>query len=154
MRAGFPKSLLLVALIGCLGVLAGCATAEVKSASAAVDAARAAGKDKQCPNEFNAAAQLVEQARALCNQCKPNEANALANDAMAKVNALCPAKPTPPPAPQPVRTPVPAPVAAPPTAAAPTVSISATPGSVEQGACTTLNWTATNTSSVMIDQAG
>jgi outer membrane protein OmpA-like peptidoglycan-associated protein len=146
MRAPVLKSLLLVVLIVCLGVLAGCATAEVKSASAAVEAARAAGKDKQCPSEFQAAEQLVARAQALCNQCKPNEANALANEAMAKVNALCPAKPTPPPAPEPVRTPVP------PSVPAPSISISASPSSIDTGACTTLNWSATNTSSVAIDQ--
>lgn len=141
MRTRALKSLLLVGLIGCLGVLSGCITAEVKAAGKAVDAARMAGKDKQCPAEFQAAEQMAAQARALCNMCKAQEANAMANEAMTKVNALCPAKPTP--APEPVRTP--------PPAAAPTASLSAAPASVEQGGCANLNWSTTNASTVAID---
>ena len=134
-------------LLACvLGILVGCATAEVKSASAALEAARKAGKEQQCPSEFHAVEEMVRQAEALCQVCKTQEANALANDALAKANALCPAKPTPPPAPEPVRTPPP------PAAAVPTVSLSASPSSVEAGGCANLNWSTTNALSTSIDQ--
>ena len=142
MRVRLFRSLMHVGLVGLLAVLVGCATAEVKSARQSLETARSAGKDKECPNDFAAAEQLVNQAEALCQQCKTQEANALANQATAKVNALCPAKPTPPPPP-------PAP---PSPAAAPTVSLSAASTSIEQGACTTLNWTTTNARSTSIDQ--
>ncbi len=144
MHARRFKALMQVGLLGVLSVLVGCVTAEVKSAQQAVEAARAAGKDKQCPNDFAAAQQQVQQAASLCQQCKTQEANALAAEAMAKLNALCPAKPTPPPAPAP--TPAP-----PPSAPAPTVSLSAASTSIEQGACTNLTWSTTNASSVTIE---
>jgi OmpA-OmpF porin, OOP family len=87
---------------------------------------------------------MVKQAEALCQQCKTQEANALANQAKAKADALCPAKPTPPPAPAPAPTP--------PPPAAPSVSLSAASTSIDAGACTTLNWTTTNALSTSIDQ--
>ncbi len=142
MRARQLKTLLGVGLLGVFAALIGCVTAEVKSAQQAVEAARAAGKDKQCPNDFAAAQQQVDQAASLCQQCKTQEANALAAQAMAKLNALCPAKPTPPPAPAPAPTP-----SAPP----PTVSLSAASTSIDQGACTNLTWSTTNASSVTIE---
>ena len=125
-----------------LVVLAGCTTAEVRSASAAVEAARAAGKDKECPPEFAAAEDLVKRAEALCNSCQTKEANALAAEAEAKAKALCPAKPAP------------APVAAPepPRAPSPTASLSAAMSSVEAGACTNLTWSTSNATSASIDQ--
>lgn len=152
MRARLIRSSALAALVCALVVLTGCLTAEVKSADAALESARAAGKDKQCPNEFAAAEDLVHRAKLLCNQCNPGQANAVAADAMAKINALCPAKPTPPPAPAPVAVPPPAaPTPPPPSAPAPTASLNANPGNVDAGACSELTWSATNSSSVMID---
>ena len=120
-------------------VLVGCMTAEVKNASAAVEAARQAGKDKECPPEFEAAEALVRRAKELCNSCQIQEANALAAQALAAANALCPAK---------------APVAAPepPRAPSPTASLSAAMSSVEAGACTNLNWSTSNATNVSIDQ--
>jgi outer membrane protein OmpA-like peptidoglycan-associated protein len=141
MRVRLFRSLTQLGLVGLLAVLVGCATAEVKSARQSLETARSAGKAKECPSDFAAAEQLVNQAESLCQQCKTQEANALANQAAAKVNALCPAKPTPPPPPPP-----------PPAAAAPTVSISAASTSIEQGACTNLSWTTTNAKSTSIDQ--
>ena len=125
-----------------LVVLVGCTTAEVRSASAAVEAARAAGKDKECPADFEAAEALVKRAEALCNSCQTKEANALAAEAEAKAKALCPSKPAP------------APVAAPepPRAPSPTASLSAAMSSVEAGACTNLNWSTTNANNISIDQ--
>ena len=144
MRARPWRSALLLGLVVSLGVLVGCMTREVKSASEALEQARAAGKDKECPPEFQEAEGLVKQAEQLCQSCKRDEANALANQAMGKISALCPAKPAPAPAPQPVRTP--------PPSAAPSISLSAVPPSVTAGACTSLNWTAANATSVTIDQ--
>src|ERR1700752_866344 len=149
MRAPVRRLWVLAGLVCLVAVLSGCLTAEVKSASAALDAARAAGKDRECPTEFAAAEDLVRRAELLCNQCKPSEANALAAEAMGKINALCPAKvvaaPPPAPAPQPVTTPPP------PSAAPPTASLTANPGTVDAGGCSELTWSATNSSSVMID---
>jgi outer membrane protein OmpA-like peptidoglycan-associated protein len=127
-----------------LAVLVGCVTAEVKSARSALEAARAAGKDKECPAQFQAAEDLVRRAELLCNQCKPGEANALAADASGKINALCPAKPAPPPPPAPAAPP-------PPSEPAPTVSLTASLSSLDAGACTNLNWSTSNATSVSID---
>jgi len=136
------RTLLRLGVASLLVGLVGCTTAEVRSASAAVEAARAAGKDKECPPEFQAAEALVKRAEELCNSCRTQEANALAAEAQAKASALCPAKPKP------------APVAAPepPRAASPTASLSAAMSSVEAGGCTNLTWSTTNASNVSIDQ--
>jgi len=142
MRARPWRTALFLVLVGALGVLAGCMTREVKTASEALEQARAAGKDKECPADFQEAEALVRRAEELCQACKRDEANGLAAQAMAKIAGLCPAKPAP--APQPVRTP--------PPAAAPSISLSAVPPSVTAGGCTSLNWTAANATSVTIDQ--
>ena len=89
MRARPLRFLALGALVCVLAVLVACVTAEVKSARAALEAARAAGKANQCPTEFAAAEDLVRRAELLCNQCKPGEANALAADAMSNLAILC-----------------------------------------------------------------
>jgi outer membrane protein OmpA-like peptidoglycan-associated protein len=142
MRARPWRSAFLLGIICVLGVLTGCITAEVKSASGALEQARAAGKDKECPDEFQEAEALVRRAEELCQSCKREEANGLANQAMAKISGLCPAKPAPAPAPKP---------APPPAAAAPSISLSAVPPSVTEGGCASLNWTAANATSVTIE---
>ena len=144
MRARSLRFLALAGLVCVLAVLVACVTAEVKSARAALEAARSAGKDKECPAQFQAAEDLVRRAELLCNQCKPGEANALAADAQSKISALCPAKPAPPPPPAPAAPP-------PPSEPAPTVSLTASLSSLDAGACTNLNWTTTNATSVSID---
>src|SRR4029450_10652918 len=138
-----PRFLALAGLVCVLAVLVGCVTAEVKSARSALEAARAAGKEKEGPAQSQAAEDLVRRAELLCNQCKPGEANALAADAMGKINALCPAKPAPPPPP--------APAAPPPSEPAPPLSLPASLPSLDAGACTNLNWSPTNATSVSID---
>ncbi len=138
------RFLALAGLVCVLAVLVGCVTAEVKSARSALEAARAAGKDKECPAQFQAAEDLVRRAELLCNQCKPGEANALAADAMGKINALCPAKPAPPPPPAPAAPP-------PPAEPAPTVSLTASLSALDAGACTNLNWSTSNATNVSID---
>ena len=151
---------LLVACLGCsLGLLSGCADMEyvpngqyffyhkeLPAAERAVEAARRAGKDKDCPADFQAAEKLKKDAYALYYACHTQEAIAKANDAIAAANALCPKIPeTPKPAPAPSPAPAPAP-------AAPTISLSAESASVDQGSCTNLIWSTSNASSASIDQ--
>ena len=88
---------------------------ELPEADRAVEAARQAGKDRQCPDEFNAAWDLKEKAYATYAACRTEEAIAMAREATAKANALCPArpraemKPEPKPEPKPVPRPEPKP---------------------------------------------
>lgn len=107
---------------------------ELPAADRAVEAARAAGKAQQCPDAFAAVEKLKDEAWATFWACRTQEAIVMANDAAARAAALCP------------------PTAAPPRATPPTVSIAASPASIEQGKCTTLRWTSTNASSATIDQ--
>ncbi len=105
---------------------------ELPAAERAVEAARKAGKDKECPDEFKAVEKMKDAAYETYWACRTNEAIAMANEATARANALCPRK-----------------VALPP---APTVSLSASPASIQQGECTTLTWSSANASSASIDQ--
>src|SRR5262249_5861644 len=124
---GLTRSLLRLGALGLLFVFTGCYTAQVRSAANALDAAQKAGKDRECPSDYSAAADMVHRAEALCQTCQTKEANALAADAMAKINGLCPAKVVAaPPAPPP-----------PPAAPSPTASLSASPSSVAAGGCST-----------------
>jgi OOP family OmpA-OmpF porin len=140
-----------------LGVLAGCAGLEyapkrsimyyhqeLPAAERAVEAARAAGKDKECPAEFQAAGKGKNEAYEIYWSCRTKEGIAKANEASAMAKALCPPKPVPvvvaPPPPPPA------------PAAAPTVSLSANPPAVDAGKCTTLFWSSENASGASIDQ--
>jgi outer membrane protein OmpA-like peptidoglycan-associated protein len=118
---------------------------ELPAADRAVEDARKAGKAAQCPAEFQEAAALRDQAYIVYWSCRTNEAIALANQAIAKANALCPVKAMPAPPPPP---PAPAPPPPPPS---PTVNLSADPSSIQRGACSTLTWSSTNASSASID---
>lgn len=144
----------MAALILVGGFLVGCAETpkELTVADQAIQSARQAGKDKQCPPEFNAAEKLKNDAFAICSWCHREEAIALANAATQKAAALCPAVPQakvePPPAPKPAPAPPPPPAPAP----ASTVTLSANPASVQKGQCATLNWTSSNSTNVSIDQ--
>jgi outer membrane protein OmpA-like peptidoglycan-associated protein len=119
---------------------------ELVNANSALEAARAAGKDKECPNEFMAAEALKNEAYAVCTPCDTAKAIALANEAALKISALCPAVAVTAPAP------APAPVAPKPVTPAPSISLSANPSSVSAGQCSTLTWYSSNASSVSIDQ--
>ena len=66
---------------------------ELQEADRAVEAARAAGKDRQCPVEFNEAEALKEKAYSVYAACHTKEGIDLANQAISKANALCPATP-------------------------------------------------------------
>lgn len=73
---------------------------ELPAAERAVDAARQAGKDKECPDEFKAVEKLKNDAYEVYWACRTNEAIAMANEAAKRANALCPkkiAKPAPTP---------------------------------------------------------
>ena len=115
---------------------------ELPDAEKAVEAARAAGKDKECPEEFKAAEKMKNDAYEIYWACRTKEAIAMASEAANKANALCPKK---------VEAPKPAPVAAPPPP--PTVSLMASPTAVEKGKCANLTWSSANASRASIDQA-
>lgn len=66
---------------------------ELPEADRAVEAARQAGKDRECPAEFKAVEDLVNRAYEVYAACHTDEAIGMAREATAKANALC----TPPP---------------------------------------------------------
>jgi outer membrane protein OmpA-like peptidoglycan-associated protein len=90
---------------------------ELVKADQALDEARTAGKDKECPVEFNTAKDMVDKAYEVYMACHTQEAIDMANEALDKIRALCPAKPViqkkPEPKPAPVAQPAPAAVVAP-----------------------------------------
>ena len=63
---------------------------EMQDADRAVEAARNAGKDKMCPAEFKAAEDAKNNAYDVYRACRTEEGAALAKQATAKANALCP----------------------------------------------------------------
>lgn len=107
----------LVAAVCCLSSLYGCAGfernhnkdlpwfyihRELPAADRAVESARQSGKGQQCPAEFKAAEDLKNEAYNSYKACFTEEAIAMANEAAAKANALCPPQPAriaPPPPP-------------------------------------------------------
>jgi len=147
----------LVGSLAAIGSLAGCANMQkspperntgyyyihnpLTEASQKVDAARKAGKDTECPAEFKAAKDTVDNAYATYIACRTKEGIAMAQDGINKVNALCPPKPVPPP---------PAPVVAPPPPPVPAAKISANPVSIDKGATTSLAWSSENASDCTI----
>jgi outer membrane protein OmpA-like peptidoglycan-associated protein len=58
-------------------------------ADKALDDARNAGKDKQCPSKFNAVKAKVDKAYEIYMACRTNEAIAMAREATAEAKALC-----------------------------------------------------------------
>lgn len=140
-----------------LGMLSGCAhyevntgrgdipghyiRSEMQEADRAVEAARQAGKDKVCPDEFKAAEDAKNNAYDVYRACHTEEGAALAKQATAKANALCPPQAAnEEPAPAPV-IPAPAPIPAPlPTSD----KLMITPDSVIKGQPATLSWTSQN----------
>jgi len=148
---GLRPLLSIAAALVLVGGFVGCAgyPKELNDSEAAIAAARSAGKDKQCPDEFNAAARLNTHAHEICSHCYRKEAIAEANEAIRMANALCPRKA----APAEVET-RPAPAPAPKAQPKPSVSISASQGSITEGQCTTLTWSSSNATSVEIDPGG
>ncbi len=157
------KGLLFAVVFSIIGGLIGCAGLEyapkrqylyyhkeLPAADRAVEAARAAGKDKECPEEFKIAEKMKNNAYETYWACRTQEGIAMANKAADQAKALCPKKAEAPAAPPP---PPPPPVqAAPPPPPPPTASISANPPSVDSGKCTDLSWSTTNATSASIDQ--
>ena len=86
-------------------------------ADRALDEARMAGKDKECPEEFNDLKERVDEAWEVYRACNTYGAINMANEATARIKAFCPPKPVaevkpepvPVPAPKPEPVPVPAP---------------------------------------------
>lgn len=136
------KCLIFVVAVLSLSLLGGCAHHEkapadrpgylyyhkpLPEAARTLDAARAQGKDKECPAEFAAASALVDNAFETYMACRTQEAIAKAQDAITKIRALCPPKPVveikpevkPEPMTEPKPVPAPAPKPAPEPAAPP-----------------------------------
>jgi OOP family OmpA-OmpF porin len=68
---------------------------ELPAADRAVESARQSGKSQQCPEEFKAAEDLKNKAFSTYKACFTKEGIAMANEATAKANALCPPVPAP-----------------------------------------------------------
>lgn len=107
MKVTFLKSLFVAVVVLSLSFLIGCAGfeyapkknyliyhKELPQAERAVDDAAVAGKNKQCPDEFNEAKTLMEKAYETYWACRTQEAIAMAKEARAKALALCPPPPT------------------------------------------------------------
>lgn len=75
---------------------------EMQEADRAVESARQAGKDKICQAEFKAAEDAKEKAYNVFRACQTEEGVALAKQATAKANALCPPQVMKSPPPEPV----------------------------------------------------
>ena len=114
------------------------------AADRAVEAARKSASAAQCPQVYQEAARLRDAAYTTYWACRTAEAIDLANQAVAKVNAGCPVAAAPP-------APALPPAPAPPPPAAPTAMITANPASIQEGQCTTLTWSATNSTSATVD---
>lgn len=106
-------------------------------ADRALNEARMAGKDKECPDEFNALKETVDNAYKVHFGCNTEGACKMAKDAAGKARTLtCAPKPA-------AQKPAPAPVPAP-ALPAPKANISVAPASVSQGQSAKLTWTSQN----------
>jgi len=63
------------------------------NADRALDEARSAGKDRECPTEFNAVKDMVDKAYEIYMECRDQEAIDMAQAVIGKIKALCPARP-------------------------------------------------------------
>lgn len=102
------KYFFIVAALISLSFLIGCASMEMTprkdflfhpkelvDAKRALKEARAAGKDRECPEDFKAVENLVNKAFETYRSCRTKEAIEMAKDAINKARALCPGKPKP-----------------------------------------------------------
>jgi outer membrane protein OmpA-like peptidoglycan-associated protein len=100
------RVLLVVIAVFSLSLMVGCTSMEKRpayrggylyyptalvNADRALDEARMAGKDRECPAEFNAAKDMVDKAYEVYMSCRTKEAIAMAQEAIDKIKALCPA---------------------------------------------------------------
>jgi OOP family OmpA-OmpF porin len=106
---------------------------ELPAAEDAVAAARAAGKDRECPDDFKAVEKMKNDAYTTYLACHTEEGIAKAVEASKRAAKLCPAGPRVEEKPAPAPAPAPA-------APAPTVTLSASPASIDNGKCSTLTW--------------
>jgi OOP family OmpA-OmpF porin len=120
---------------------------ELPAAEDAVAAARAAGKDRECPDEFKAVEKLSKDAYTTYLACHTEEGIAMAVEASKRAAALCPASPRVETKPEPAPAPAPKP-----TAPAPTVSLSASPTSIDSGKCATLTWSTSDAKTNKFDK--
>jgi OOP family OmpA-OmpF porin len=116
---------------------------EMQDADRAVEAARAAGKDKSCPAEFKQAEDAKNKAYDVFRACHTEEGAALAKEATAKANALCPPRAA-------IEAPVPVVPAAVPASPVVTDSLTVAPGSIAKGQAATLTWSSENASNCEI----
>ncbi|NTU43302.1 MAG: OmpA family protein, partial [Nitrospirales bacterium] len=63
------------------------------AADRALAEARLAGKDRQCPTEFNAAKDMLDKAYEVYMACRTQEAIGMAQESMIRIKALCPGSP-------------------------------------------------------------
>jgi outer membrane protein OmpA-like peptidoglycan-associated protein len=139
------------ATAGLLGMIAGCAWTglewapkgpylvyhrELPGAERVIQAARAAGKDRECPADFQAAERLKDGAYEIYWAGRMTEAIARANEAASQAGALCPRAPEAPRA------------AAPP---APAVTLTASPPVIRAGECSVLTWSSTSATEAAIE---
>lgn len=139
------RMLSMMAILVLVGILSGCVSLgleyapkgrflyyhkELPASERAVEAARQAGKNTECPDEFRAVEKMKNDAYEMYTSCRDNEAIAMAVEVASRVSALCPKK----------------------AAVSPTVSLSANPASIVQGQCATLTWSSTNAASATINQ--
>lgn len=145
-----------VIALSTVGSLAGCANYEINTgrgnipghyiryemqeADRTVEAARLAGKDKQCPDEFKAAEDAKDKAYDTFRACFTEKGSAQAKAATAMAKALCPpqqAKPA-------LVIPAPAPTA-------PQNKLTITPGSLTRGETATMTWSSNNADNCVIE---
>ncbi len=150
MKQRLIKSCAIIIAATSVGMFSGCANYEVNTkrgnipgyyirtemqeADRAVEAARQAGKDASCPAEFKAAEDAKNNAYDVFRACNTEEGAALARQATAKANALCPPKkveiaPPPPPLPLP---------------AVPSTYLTIMPSSIAKGESAKMSWTSQN----------
>ena len=158
------KSLLFLAAMTSVAAMSGCASYEVNTtrgnipgyfirhelqeSDRAVEAARQAGKANICPAEFQAAEAAKNNAYDVFRACHTEEGAALAKEATAKANALCPPQVMrEAPAPVVIKAPAPAPMPVPvPVVVAPALTdhLTVSPDSIVKGQSATLSWTSQN----------
>jgi outer membrane protein OmpA-like peptidoglycan-associated protein len=119
-------------------------------ASRALDEARMAGKDKECPAEYNAAKDMVDKAYEIYFACDTKGAIAMAQGAIDKIKALCPSKPLAVLKPEPK--PEPKPELKLEVKPKPMVNIEANPGTIEKGDSSDLSWTSKDATTLSLDQ--
>ncbi len=117
------KALIFVIAVLSMSMMGGCAGKERRpeyrsgyayyptalvQADRALDKARTEGKDRECPAEFAALKERVDESYEVYMGCRTQEAIDMAREALVRIKALCPAKPVAEikPAPEPVLEPV------------------------------------------------